>query len=165
MNWADAIIIGILLVSGLISLTRGLIKEALSMANWLVAFCISMTFRVQLAENLEDTLSNPASRAIAAFGILFVVSFFAGALIVRLISEIIKHSPLSSLDRLLGTLFGLMRGLVIVMAVVIIVPKILPVEREHWWRDSKLIPVLSEFDGKAWRYAKKFWRSSEDFIR
>lgn len=165
MNWADAIIIGIILVSGLISLTRGLIKEAMSLANWAVAFIVAMAFRVQFAESLEDNLANPASRAIAAFVILFLVSFFAGTLIIRLVSEVIKNSPLSSLNRLLGMLFGLGRGWVIVMAFIVIVPRLFPVERENWWRNSSLIPVLAEYDGRAWRMTRRFWSRSDDFIR
>lgn len=165
MNWADGIIIGILLISGLISLTRGLVKEALSLANWGLAFVVAMAFRVQLAESLQDSLANPATRAIAAFVILFLLSFFVGSLIIRLISEIIKNSPLSSVNRLLGMLFGLGRGWVIVMAFIVIVPQLFPIEREDWWRKSALIPILSEYDGRAWRFAREFWRNSDDFVR
>jgi len=164
MNWADATILGILIISGLISLRRGLVKEALSLANWALALLIAMTFRDRLAEFLVDSIHSPSLRYISAFAILFIFSFTAGVLVNHLAGEAIKRSGLSSVDRLLGTLFGLARGLIIVMAIIVVMPSVLPVDREDWWDDSVLIPRLEKFDGEARRIARDFWDLSEDVL-
>lgn len=147
MNWADWVILGILLISTLISLKRGFIKEALSVINWLAAFFVAVTFRDALARVLEPHIATPSLRELASFMLLFAIALLVGALVNYLIGEFVKKSGLSGTDKTLGMLFGSIRGFLIVMAILILVPMLVAVDQDLWWKQSVLIPYLLEFEG------------------
>jgi membrane protein required for colicin V production len=149
MNWADWTILIILVVSCLISLKRGFVKEALSMVNWVVAFIIAMSFREQLAALLESQIATPSVREMVAFGILFAATLVVGAMVNHLIGEVVRMTGLSGTDRLFGMIFGMVRGLVVVMALLLLLPAVVPVNQDPWWQESALIPQFLKFEGWA----------------
>ena len=120
MNWADWVIVFIVGVSTLLSLWRGFVKEALSLAAWVVAFFISIAFSTQLSAVLRDVVSNDGLRYAVAYGILFIATLMLAALLNRLFAQLIKMTGLSGLDRVLGTVFGFARGLVVVVVLVFV---------------------------------------------
>jgi membrane protein required for colicin V production len=140
MNWADWTIVGIVAVSGLISLQRGFVREALSLVNWGLAFIIAITFRDQLALLLADAVETPSLREMLSFGILFAATLIVGALVNHLICELVKITGLSGTDRLFGMLFGLTRGVIVVLAILLLLPSVVPVDKDSWWQQSQLIP-------------------------
>ncbi len=147
MNWADWVILAILVVSSLISLKRGFVKEALSMANWVLAFVIAIFFHEQLASLLEAHIATPSLRQMVAFGLLFAVTLIVGAMVNYLLSEIVRMTGLAGTDRVFGMIFGLVRGFVIVMAILIFLPGLIEtVKSDPWWHDSAFIPHLTEFE-------------------
>ena len=147
MNWADLAILGILLVSSLISIKRGFVKEALSLAIWASAFIIAMLFRGSLASLLVDVIASPSVREMVAFGILFAATLVVGAMTNYLIGEVVRMTGLSGTDRLFGMLFGLLRGFIIVMAILLLVPPLVPIDQEGFWRESLLIPHFMTLEG------------------
>lgn len=148
MNWADWVIIAILVVSSLISLKRGFIKEALSLANWVLAFFIAMAFRDVLAALISPYISTPSIRDMVAFATLFAATLIVGAMVNNLISELVRLTGLSGTDKTFGMLFGLLRGFVIVMAIILLVPLLIPIDQDGWWKESLLIPELMKLE--AW---------------
>lgn len=146
MNWADWVILIILLVSSLISLKRGFVKEALSMANWVLAFFIAMTFRDHLSFLLQAKIATPSVRDMVAFGILFAATLVVGAMVNYLIGEVVRMTGLSGTDRVFGMVFGLVRGFIVVMALLLFLPALIPVNQDSWWRESLFIPQLLEFE-------------------
>lgn len=156
MNWADWVIIGILTVSSLISLKRGFVKEALSMANWVLAFLIAMTFRDSLSELLQPHIATPSLRDMVAFALLFALTLIVGAMVNYLIGELVRMTGLSGTDRLFGTIFGFIRGFIVVMAILLIVPGFIAIDEDGWWQESLMIPHLMEFEGWCRSAAKEF---------
>lgn len=146
MNWADWAILAILVVSSLISLKRGFVKEALSMANWVLAFFVAMTFRDPLAALLEAQIVTPSLREMVAFAILFAATLIVGAMVNYLIGELVRMTGLSGTDRLFGMIFGFIRGFIVVMAVLLLVPPLVAIDQDSWWQESLLIPHLLEFE-------------------
>lgn len=146
MNWADWAILGILLVSSLISIKRGFVKEALSLVTWVVAFIVAMLFGDRLAVLLTDLISTPSVREMTAFVILFAATLIVGAMVNYLISELVRMTGLSGTDRLFGMLFGVARGLVVVMALLILLPSLVPLDQDQWWHESVLIPHFLDFE-------------------
>lgn len=140
MNWADWGIAGILLVSSLIGLKRGFIKEALSVLCWIAAFVVAMTFRDAMALLLVDQIDVPSVRQMAAFAILFVATLVVGAMVNYLISELVRMTGLSGTDRLFGMIFGLARGVAVVLAAVILIPPLVAIDQDPWFQQSMLIP-------------------------
>ncbi len=155
-NWADWAILGIVVVSCLFGLMRGLIKEALSVANWIIAVLIAVTFRDPLASLLVNQIETPSLRQIVAFSSLFVATLMVGALVNYLISELVKITGLSSTDRVLGMVFGLLRGFVVVMAVLLLIPPIISIDQDKWWTESALIPDFLAFEDWARASAAEF---------
>ena len=156
MNWADWAILAILVISSLISLKRGFVKEALSMANWVLAFFVAMTFRDPLSSLLVSQISTPSIRDMVAFAILFASTLIVGAMVNYLIGEVVRMTGLSGTDRMFGVMFGFIRGFVIVMAILLLVPAIVPIDQDGWWRQSLFIPYLMEFDDWCRMVAREF---------
>lgn len=149
LSWVDWIIVSVVAVSCLFGLRRGLLKEALSVANWIIALLIAVTFRDQLAHLLVDHISTQSLREVTAFGTLFVATLLVGGLVNYLIGELVRMTGLSSTDRILGMVFGLMRGMVVIMAVVLLIPPIISIDQDQWWADSSLIPHFQSFEEGA----------------
>ena len=145
--WADWAIIGIVSISAIISLIRGFVKEALSLLSWVVAFVVARTFYTHLATLFEGIVSTPSLRLLAAFTLLFVVTLILGALINRLISVIVKSTGLSGTDRMLGMVFGLVRGVILVV-VIVALARLTPVTQDSWWSDSVLVGYFEDIE--AW---------------
>ena len=133
-------------VSSVISLKRGFVREALSLANWGVAFVVAMTFRDSLAALLVDSVQTPSIREMLAFGLLFAATLVVGAMVNYLIGELVKITGLSGTDRMFGMVFGLARGVIVVVAILILVPAVVPIDQDLWWRDSVLIPHFLQLE-------------------
>jgi membrane protein required for colicin V production len=140
MNWADWTIVAIVGISSLISLTRGFVLEAISLAIWALAFFIALSFHERLAVLLQDSVQSASLRYILSFAALFVATLIFGSMVKYLLAELVKVAGLRSTDRLLGTVFGLGRGIIIVMALLLLLPMVIPVDEDVWWQQSLLIP-------------------------
>jgi membrane protein required for colicin V production len=140
MNGADWIIVAILSASGLLSLWRGLVKEAISLVIWIAAFGIGIAFSPKLSALLASSVENDSLRLILAFILLFIGTLLVGGLINRILASLLKVAGLSGTDRLLGMVFGIFRGAIVVLACLIIVPPLVAIDQELWWRESMLIP-------------------------
>jgi membrane protein required for colicin V production len=149
MNWADWVIVGILLVSCLFGLIRGLMREALSLAIWIIAAFCARIFAGSVEPLLVSVIETPSVRTISAVLIIFILVLILGAFIQYLIGALIKFSGLSFLDRVLGIAFGILRGLVIVMLLLIVSPKLTQVQQDQWWQESQLIPVFLQWSDTA----------------
>lgn len=138
-TWFDWAVIAIIVVSSLISLRRGFVKEALSLVTWIVAGAVAWMFGGALAEHLTDFIETPSARVIAACILLFVVTLLVGALVNFLIGELIRVTGLDGTDRFLGMVFGAARGALLVVVGVGLL-SLAPVQQDSWWLQSKLVP-------------------------
>ncbi len=145
MNWADWTILSIVGISGLFSIKRGFVKEALSLLTWVTAFVIARLFTDALATVLADYIQTPSFRIASAFGILFIMTLIVGALVSNLVSFLVEATGLSGTDRILGMGFGLARGALVVVVLVALLGGT-PAVQDAWWQESQLIPhfVLME---------------------
>lgn len=146
MTTIDWVIIGVLVVSALISVFRGFMKEALSLLTWIFALIVARLFSASLAALLSGWLDAEAHRYVVAFIILFVATLIVGTLINYLVNRFIVMTGLKGLDRLLGTVFGLLRGLIIVV-VALSVGQLFALDQ--FWQDSALVPYIEPVIGWA----------------
>jgi membrane protein required for colicin V production len=149
MNWADWVIVGILLVSCLFGLIRGLMREALSLVIWIIAALCARIFLGSVEPLLVSVIDNPSVRTLSAILIIFISVLILGAFVQYLMGILIKFSGLSFLDRSLGIVFGILRGLVIIMLILIVSPKLTQIQQNPWWQESYLIPFFLQWSDAA----------------
>ena len=137
----DWVILAIVGISALISLVRGFVKEALSLASWVIAFFVARIFSGNLATLLENSISTNSVRWLVSFALLFVATLVVCAMVNYLIAQVVKITGLGGLDRVFGMVFGLMRGLMIVVALVY-GAQLTMIPQDQWWQDSQIIPYL-----------------------
>jgi len=139
MNPADLFIGGVLLLSVVVSLFRGFIKEVFSILVWAGAIFAAFQVSEPLARALEPFIELPSARFILAFAAVFLLVLVIGGLISFLIGKMIEKTGLSSTDRLFGALFGLARGVVIVV-IAVMLARLTPFTQDPWWDESRLLP-------------------------
>lgn len=139
MIFIDWAILVVLLVSALISLRRGFTKEAMSLVTWIAALIIARVFSDNLATLMTGWLANESHRFTAAFAILFIATIIVGSLINHLLGEFVRVTGLTGTDRIFGMVFGLLRGVVIVVAVLAL-GQLFAIDQ--FWQESLLVPFF-----------------------
>lgn len=139
MIWVDFVIVGIIALSAVISLVRGFVREAVSLAGWVVAVWLSITYMDVLALYLQPYIAVPSLRMAAAFATVFIGVLMASGFVVFIIGVVIDKTDMSGTDRVLGVVFGLARGVAIV-GVVVALAGLTPVPQDPWWRQSVTLP-------------------------
>ena len=142
MIWIDYVIIGIIGLSAVISLMRGFMREAFSLAAWVLAFWVAWTFFRDLALHM-DWISVPSVRLGLSFAILFVITLIVGGLVNYLVGQLVDKTGLTGTDRLIGMLFGAARGILLV-SVLILLAGLTPLPEDPWWKESQLINYFQE---------------------
>jgi membrane protein required for colicin V production len=143
MSWVDLIIIVIIIISALISLVRGFVKESLSLASWILAGFIALRYFTPLAELLEPYIESPTIRTATGFAILFVSSLIIGAIINFMASQLVTKTGLTGTDKSLGVVFGAARG-VLIVTMLVLLAGLTPMPSEPWWNDSAMIEYFSD---------------------
>lgn len=143
MIWIDYAVLGIVGISGVISLMRGFIREALSLAGWIAAFWVALAFSGVVARWLEGYVSVPSVRVGIAFAGIFFGVLLLGGIVLRLAGLVVEKTGMSGTDRTLGIVFGVLRGIVIT-ALLVLLAGLTSLPRDPWWSQSVLLPHLVE---------------------
>ncbi len=142
MNWIDITILAVLGISVLISFIRGFIREALSLFIWAGAAYVSLKFGKGFSQVFVGHINTPAVRLAVGFVSLFVIVLIAGAILSYVLSLLVEKTGLSGSDRLLGMIFGLARG-VLVVSVLILVAKLTNLPKDPVWKESMMLPKFT----------------------
>ncbi|WP_417552323.1 CvpA family protein [Marinomonas fungiae] len=135
----DWVIIAVVAISTLISLKRGFVKEVMSLVTWVVAFIVAVRFTGPLQTLLIDQVQNDQIRYVVAFIALFIATLVIGALISFTLGSLIQATGLSSTDRVIGMLFGFVRGALVVVAFVSLLSLSPAIEKSEMWKSSQLV--------------------------
>ena len=138
MTVVDVVVILVICLSALFSLLRGFVKEAISLATWIIAIWLTATFAPKLAAMLPLSIESEAVRQAIGFGVLFILSLMLGALINMLVSKVVKKTGLSGADRVFGVAFGVFRGGLIIV-VFVVIGGMTPLPEADWWQSSVLL--------------------------
>lgn len=149
-NGADYLILTLVGLSALFGLWRGFVKEVFALLTWMCALVLSLLFYRHLGELLPigDAAANWVREGSAAV-LIFVAVLIAGALLRSMIHGLVKATGLSGTDRILGLVFGVTRGAVIVLVLLIFLPTVSPIAEQNWWQASHLIPKFLGFEDWA----------------
>jgi membrane protein required for colicin V production len=143
MLWIDILIIAIIALSAVISLIRGFVQEAVSLATWIAAFTLAWLFFRPLAVELTPWIDVQSIRLGVAYGIILIVVLILGALVNHFMKVLVSSTGLTGTDRLIGVFFGVARGAVVV-AVLILLAGLTPFPKDNWWQTSQLIPYFKD---------------------
>jgi len=134
-------LLGVLLGSALLGLWRGLVYEVLSLLSWVAAFVVAQWWAAELGAKLPMGNASGPLRHVAGFVVLLVGTLFVLGLVVALIKKFISAVGLRPVDRVLGGLFGVLRGLVLLLAVAAVVG-MLPLKNGPTWHESSGAQML-----------------------
>src|SRR4051812_39152195 len=133
MIWVDWFLIGTLAVSILIGVIRGFTREVLGLATWIVAVIAALVLAPYAATQLEHQIHTPSLRIAAAYALVFFLGLVLGGVITSIVASLVRKSPLSGVDRIVGGGFGVMRGLL--LAVVLVwLAGLTPARQDPWWK-------------------------------
>ena len=135
MSALDIAILAVLALSVAWGIWRGFVREILSLAGWVLAFLAANAVAAQLGELLPASWARAEVRVLIAFVVVFVLVLSATTLVAALLSRLFKRAGLGGVDRTLGALFGLGRGVVILLAVTI-AAGLTSLPRDPLWRSS-----------------------------
>jgi len=143
INVTDLVILAILLISGLLALSRGFVKEVLSIAGWVIATVAALKLFPLLQPIVRRYIDQGLiADSVTAVGI-FVVVLTLASLLSSAISRRVQRSDIGILDRSLGFLFGLLRGVVVTsLAYLVLVQFLAREEQPSWLRDARAMPAI-----------------------
>ena len=137
----DYFVVVVMAISLLVGVARGVVSEILSLLAWVAAFIVARMWAVPAGNLLLAELPDPLWRQLAGFVALFVAVLIGFALLRWLATLLLKAAGLRPLDRLLGSLFGMARG-VLILLILILLAGLTPLPREQWWRQALFAPPL-----------------------
>lgn len=142
MNSTDYLIIGLMTLSCVVGLMRGLLRELTSLITWLLAVFLAWRFADTLAPHLGGELANSAVRPWAARTVIFLAVLVVGTTVGAIINHFVRLSIYSGIDRLLGLVFGGLRAGV-GLGLLAVACQAVHVDGEAWYRHSMLMPYAS----------------------
>jgi membrane protein required for colicin V production len=154
MNGADYLILGVVLLSMLLGMVRGFVREAIGVLSWVGGLWLAWRYAHVLEPLLAGRVGDPpvstwAARTLIVLGVLILGWFVAGIL-----SYVLRHSGLSIMvDRALGLATGFVRGAVVV-AVFVLLGQFVQLTQTDWWKSSRLMPYASEAAGWLQSFAE-----------
>ncbi|MDP2226661.1 MAG: CvpA family protein [Moraxellaceae bacterium] len=137
VHTADWIILGIVMLSMAFGFFRGFVREAFALAGWVAAYVVARVFHAPLDVLLTDTITTPSLRLVAAWGGLFVTTLLLAALLGYMVFGLVERAGLRTADRLLGAGFGTARGVLLVLAILVLAAPF--ASRDAWW-NAALLP-------------------------
>ena len=142
MVTVDYLLATVFLLSALMGLFRGLVKEALSLVGWIVAVWCAWRFGAAVADRIPSIADDSIIEIWIARLIVLIVVLILSGLLGRLTAHLVHQSGLSGTDRIIGMVFGMARGAVLVGLVVLLLDAT-GFDANPWWQDSKLIPYAA----------------------
>jgi membrane protein required for colicin V production len=140
----DIVLIAVMLISGLLAMVRGFMREVLSIIAWILAAGATLYAYSKLLPLAKQYFNNDIVAAVAVIGGVFLLTLLVVSILTVRISDMVLDSRVGALDRTLGFLFGLARGLVIVVVAFMFFNWLVPDRSQpEWVRSAKSKVVLA----------------------
>lgn len=142
MTWVDGVICAVLMISIVFGALRGFTRETFSLATWVVAFWLAWRFGARAGSQFGLHVANQGLRLYLGYAVVFIVVLIVGAVISAILVRLVRSSPLAGADRSLGAGLGLLRGLLLVVAGIMLAA-VNGERNSDWWRQSLIVPRLA----------------------
>lgn len=160
MHFADGAILAIIAISMLFGVFRGFAREAFALAGWVAAYIVARVFHTPLEHLLVDVIATPSLRMAAAWGGLFIVTLLLAALAGYMVRSLMEAAGIRSIDRFFGALFGLVRGLILVLALLIMAAPF--ASRDQWWQQATLPKEFMRYELVGRELKKKVVQAAKE---
>lgn len=137
-NWLDYGILGLIAVSVLMGIIRGFVREAMSLVTWVVAIAVGILYCGPVSA-LFTSISMEGVRLLLAFILLALTTLIIGGILSYFLARLIHFTGFGITDRIIGILFGLARG-VVVIALMVMLAEPTPFKNDVIWKESTLVP-------------------------
>ncbi|MEW6292806.1 MAG: CvpA family protein [Pseudomonadota bacterium] len=141
MTFFDYFVLAVMAISLLVGVTRGVVSEILALVAWVAAFIAARLWAVPLGNLLLADLPDPLWRQLAGFVAVFAAVLIGFALLRWVTTLLLKAVGLRPLDRVLGALFGVVRGM-LVLLILVLLAGLTPLPQQQWWRQATFAPPL-----------------------
>jgi membrane protein required for colicin V production len=164
MTLFDLAVIGVIVLSTLLAFARGVIRELIALIAWVVGIVGAIAFMPLVGSWIPEFGAHPVVRYVIAFALILIGALLLGALIAYPLSRAIRAAGLGFVDRFLGSIFGLARGLLVILAFVL-VAGLTALPRADWWQNATLAPplVVAALALKPW--VPPHWAERLDYSR
>ncbi len=162
MNGFDLALIVVVALSTLFAFVRGVVRELIALATWVVAFVLAIHYAGPVAGWFTGLDVTPVAKHVLAFALVLIAVLLAGALVATLLSGVVRAIGLGFVDRLLGAAFGLARGLVVVV-VFALIAGVTALPRHDWWQNSLFGGPLALAALSVKPYLPRAWAERLDF--
>ena len=162
MTAFDFVVFGVVVLSTLFGFARGFMRVVVSLAAWVFAFLLAVHLSTTLGAILPDVAGSPSARYAVAFALIIIAVLMVGALVGWSLYRIVRAIGLGFLDRLLGAVVGVARGVVIVV-IGVLVAGLTSLPQQVWWQNALFAPplVAAAMSLKPW--LPHFWAEQLDF--
>ncbi len=151
MTAFDIAVIVVIALSALLGWWRGFMYELFSLIGWIAAYIVARTFSAVLLPYVPNAAGAESVRSALAFAALFIVTLIAGAIVAFLLARLAKFAGLAGMDGKFGAMFGMLRGVLVVLALVWL-GGLTSLPQKTWWRDAWSSKALYD----AAQYAKDY---------
>lgn len=141
MTAFDYAVVAVVAASVLLGAWRGVVSEVLTLAAWVAAFFAGRAFAPDVGPVFAAWLKEPALQYVAGFAVVVVAVLVAVAVLRIALSRLLRAIGLGPVDRLLGAVFGIARGVLVVL-VAVLVGGLTALPQQAWWREARLAPAL-----------------------
>ena len=151
MTVIDIVVLAIVGISIVLGVFRGLVREVLSVVAWVAAFLVANLLAPEAAKLLPQAMASEEIRLLVSFVVVFIVALIGLSVLAILASKLVKVVGLGPADRAVGGVFGLVRGMLVVM-ILVLLAGLTALPRQSAWRDAALRGPLEAAAGhvKAW---------------
>jgi len=162
MTAFDLMVFGVVGLSAVLAFVRGVVRVVVSLVAWIVAVIGAIQFSGPVGGMLPDFGGTPATRYMVAFALILVVVLIVGALIGYLLSRFVRAIGLGFLDRALGAIVGVARG-VLIAVILVLLAGLTTAPKTDWWQNSRTSPMLTEAALTLRPWLPKAWADRLDY--
>ncbi len=163
LNGLDIALLSVLGLSAVFGAFRGLVREILSLMAWIVAAWLALRYHAWLADRLAPVIGQEGIRQAAGFLLLFIAAIISASLLNRLLSMLVHASRLGGIDRLLGFIFGALRGVMIGLVFVALID-MTPLGDSTAWADSVVVETYRQLADWLGRHVEADRGAAQDFL-
>jgi len=162
MNGFDLALVAVVGLSALFAFVRGLIRELVALATWIIGVVAAIAYAGTLAGMLPGLDAAPVAKEAIAFAAILLAVMIAGAVVSRMFAGVVRAIGLGFVDRTLGAAFGVARGLLVVV-VFALIAGVTTLPKRDWWQNSTLGQPLAQAALALKPYLPRAWAERLDF--